>query len=73
MLTSCVSCGRYCSLPTGALYEQDHVDGVFAALNDPHKYVIVQTAPVRAALGEAFGLPIGTNVQGKWFSSQTWR
>jgi NADP-reducing hydrogenase subunit HndD len=39
---------------------------VFAALADPDKYVVVQTAPaVRAALGEAFGLPIGTNVQGK--------
>ncbi|CUH93837.1 MAG: NADH-dependent [FeFe] hydrogenase, group A6 [Bacillota bacterium] len=65
--TSCVSCGQCIAVcPTGALYEQDHVDEVFAALNDPHKYVIVQTAPaVRAALGEAFGLPIGTNVQGK--------
>jgi NADP-reducing hydrogenase subunit HndD len=46
--------------------EKDFTDDVFAALADPEKYVIVQTAPaVRAALGEAFGLPIGTNVQGK--------
>ena len=28
--------------------------------------VVVQTAPaVRAALGEEFGMPIGTNVEGK--------
>ena len=65
--TSCISCGQCIAVcPTGALYEKDYTDEVFAALNDPEKYVIVQTAPaVRAALGEPFGLPIGTNVQGK--------
>jgi NADP-reducing hydrogenase subunit HndD len=65
--TSCVSCGQCIAVcPTGALAEKDYTDEVFAALNDPDKYVIVQTAPaVRAALGEAFGLPIGTNVQGQ--------
>lgn len=65
--TSCVSCGQCIAVcPTGALYEKDNTDDVFEAINDPDKYVIVQTAPaVRAALGESFGLPIGTNVQGK--------
>lgn len=65
--TSCVSCGQCIAVcPTGALYEKDSTDEVFAALADPDKFVVVQTAPaVRAALGEAFGLPIGTNVQGK--------
>jgi NADP-reducing hydrogenase subunit HndD len=65
--TSCVSCGQCIVVcPVGALYEKDFTDEVFEALNDPDKYVIVQTAPaVRAALGEAFGLPIGTGVQGK--------
>lgn len=69
--TSCVSCGQcIVACPTGALYEKDFTDEVFAALNDPEKYVIVQTAPaVRASLGEEFGLPIGTNVQGKMVSS----
>ena len=65
--TSCVSCGQCIAVcPTGALAEKDNTGEVFAALSDPDKYVIVQTAPaVRAALGEEFGLPIGTNVQGK--------
>ena len=39
---------------------------VWAALNDPTKHVVVQTAPsVRVTLGECFGMPIGTNVEGK--------
>lgn len=65
--TSCVSCGQCISVcPTGAIAEKDNTTEVFTALADPDKYVVVQTAPaVRAALGEEFGLPIGTNVQGK--------
>lgn len=65
--TSCVSCGQCIAVcPTGALSEKDNTDEVFQALADSSKYVIVQTAPaVRAALGEAFGYPIGTNVEGK--------
>ena len=63
----CVSCGQ-CTVvcPTGALVERDDTAKVWAALADPDKYVVVQTAPaVRAALGEEFGMPIGTNVEGK--------
>lgn len=65
--TSCVSCGQCIAVcPTGALTEKDNTDQVYAAIADPSKHVIVQTAPsVRAALGEEFGLPIGTNVEGK--------
>ena len=65
--TSCVSCGQCIAVcPTGALYEKSCIDDVVKAINDPTKYVVVQTAPaVRAGLGEAFGLPIGTPVQGK--------
>lgn len=65
--TSCVSCGQCITVcPTGAIAEKDNVDDVFAALADSSKHVIVQTAPaVRAALGECFGLPLGTNVEGK--------
>lgn len=65
--TSCVSCGQCIAVcPTGAISEKDNTSEVFAAIADPSKHVIVQTAPaVRAGLGEAFGLPIGTNVEGK--------
>ncbi len=63
----CISCGQCINVcPTGALREKDDVDKVFEAISDPDKIVIVQTAPsVRAALGEDFGMPIGTNVEGK--------
>ena len=65
--TSCVSCGQCIVVcPTGALAEKDQTGEVWAALADPKKHVIVQTAPsIRATLGESFGMPIGTNVQGK--------
>ena len=65
--TSCVSCGQCIAVcPTGALSEKDYINDVLAAIADPDKHVIVQTAPaVRAGLGEAFGNPIGTNVEGK--------
>ena len=65
--TPCVSCGQ-CTVvcPTGALVEKDDTEKVWSALSDPEKVVIVQTAPsIRAALGECFGMPIGTNVEGK--------
>ena len=64
---ACVSCGQCTAVcPTGALLVKDETAKVFEALADPDKYVVVQTAPaVRAALGEDFGMPIGTNVEGK--------
>ena len=65
--TSCVSCGQCIAVcPTGALREKDFIDEVLDAVADPEKYVCVQTAPaVRAALGEEFGYPMGTDVEGK--------
>jgi NADP-reducing hydrogenase subunit HndD len=52
--------------PTGAIVEKDESAKVFAAINDPGKYVVVHTAPsIRVTLGEAFGMHIGENVQGK--------
>ncbi len=64
---SCVSCGQcIVNCPTGALAEKDDTDKVFAAINDPTKFVVAQTAPsIRVTLGEAFGMHMGTNVQGK--------
>ena len=65
--TSCVSCGQCISVcPVGAIAEKDYIKPVLEAIADPEKIVLVQTAPaVRAGLGECFGLPIGTNVEGK--------
>ncbi len=63
----CISCGQ-CTVvcPTGALVEKDDTDKIWAALADPTKHVVVQTAPsVRVTLGECFGMPIGSNVEGK--------
>ena len=65
--TPCISCGQ-CTVvcPTGALVEKDDTDRVWEALADTTKHVVVQTAPsIRATLGECFGMPIGTNVEGK--------
>ena len=63
----CVACGQCTAVcPTGALYERDETDKVWAALEDPTKHVVVNPAPsIRATLGECFGMPIGTNVKGK--------
>lgn len=65
--STCIGCGQCIVVcPTAALVERDDTEKVWAALDDPTRHAVVQTAPsVRAALGEEFGLPIGTNVQGK--------
>jgi len=65
--TSCTFCGQCLAVcPTGALMELDQTDKVRKALNDPNRFVIVETAPaVRVALGEGFGLEPGTIVTGK--------
>ena len=62
----CIMCGQCVSVcPTGALMEKSEIDRVDDAFK-AGKYVVVQTAPaVRAALGEEFGMKIGTPVTGK--------
>lgn len=62
----CIMCGQCVSVcPTGALMEKSDIAIVDKAFEDG-KYVVVQTAPaVRAALGEEFGMPVGTAVTGK--------
>ncbi|MHB1000932.1 MAG: NADH-dependent [FeFe] hydrogenase, group A6 [Armatimonadota bacterium] len=64
---ACVLCGQCISVcPVNALQEKDATSDVWAALADPSKHVVVQTAPaVRAALGEEFGMEPGTRVTGK--------
>ena len=64
---NCTFCGQCIeACPTGALHEKETIDEVWEKIKDPETTVIVQTAPaVRVALGEEFGIPIGTNVTGK--------
>lgn len=69
--TNCVSCGQ-CRVvcPTGALTIRTNMDEVWAALGDKNTRVVAQIAPaVRVAVGEAFGLPNGTNSMGKIVSA----
>ncbi|MCB6569124.1 [FeFe] hydrogenase, group A [Eubacterium limosum] len=63
----CINCGQcIVNCPVGALKEKSDINRVWDALGDPTKTVVVQSAPaVRAALGEEFNLPMGTNVTGK--------
>lgn len=64
---NCTFCGQCIeACPTGALHEKETINDVWVKLKDKDTYVIVQTAPaVRVALGEEFGMDIGTNVTGK--------
>lgn len=64
---TCVQCGQCSAVcPVGAISERDQTAQVWAALDDPSKTVVVQTAPaIRAALGECFGMEPGTLVTGK--------
>jgi iron-only hydrogenase group A len=64
---TCVQCGQCAAVcPVGAISERDQVEEVWEAIDDPDKFVIVQTAPaIRAALGECFGYDPGTLVTGK--------
>jgi iron-only hydrogenase group A len=67
----CVQCGQCAAVcPVGAIVENSVVEQAWAALDDPTKHVIVQTAPaIRGALGEEFGYEPGTAVTGKMVSA----
>ncbi|MCL2766417.1 MAG: 2Fe-2S iron-sulfur cluster-binding protein, partial [Peptococcaceae bacterium] len=69
--TSCVHCGQCIVVcPTGALSEKNETEKVWAAIHDSSKHVVVAPAPsVRVQLGECFGMPIGTNVEGKMITA----
>ncbi|MDA3881463.1 MAG: NADH-dependent [FeFe] hydrogenase, group A6 [Prolixibacteraceae bacterium] len=67
----CVQCGQCAAVcPVGAITEKEHIDYVWDAIEDPSKFVVVQTAPaIRAALGECFDYEPGTLVTGKMVSA----
>jgi len=67
----CVYCGQcIIACPVGALHEKEETENVWEAIHNPSKHVVMQVAPaVRAAIGEEFGLPIGTRATGKMFAA----
>jgi len=68
---NCINCGQCIKIcPVGALREKDDTHKVWSALGNPDLHVVVQTAPaVRVGLGEEFGMPVGTNVEGKMITA----
>ena len=67
----CIFCGKCIqACPTGALREKEDIEIAQGYIDNPEYYTVVQMAPaVRAALGEEFGFPMGTNVEGKMYAA----
>ena len=67
----CINCGQCITVcPVGALREKDDTGKVWEALANKDLHVVVQTAPaVRVALGEEFGMEIGTRVTSNMIAS----
>lgn len=67
----CIYCGKCIqACPTGALSEHSDIDRAQELIDNEEFYTVVQMAPaVRAALGEEFGYPMGTNVEGKMYAA----
>ena len=65
--SSCTFCGQCVNVcPVGAIVGVSYTKKVMAAIHDPKKTVVVQTAPaVRVAIGQEFGFKPGQPVTGK--------
>lgn len=63
----CIHCGQCTNVcPVNSLTEREEYLQVKAAIADPEAIVIFSTSPsVRVGLGEAFGMPNGSFVEGK--------
>ncbi len=67
----CIQCGQCINVcPTAAFLEKSSTENVWAALANPDLHVVVQTAPsIRAAIGEGFGLEIGSPATGEMITA----
>lgn len=63
----CIHCGQCANVcPVSSITEKYEYQDVRSAVMDPEKIVVFNTSPsVRIALGEEFGMPDGSFVQGK--------
>lgn len=67
----CIHCGQCTNVcPVNSLTEKEDYHSVQAAIKDPDSIVVFSTSPsVRVGLGEAFGMPNGSFVEGKMVSA----